>query len=175
MAAVAAVAVVAVALVLAPEAAGAGGHSAVRTLDRASVAPGRQVEVTIEARDFGRFGRVSEALPAGWTLTGSTLPEELVTVEAGVARFLLLSLDPPEPVVFTYTADGAGGGGDLHLLGVHRRHRPGGRGRRRRQRGRGERRRPVPARLQRRGPVGTLFAAGRGSVMWPPVPTMRIR
>ena len=98
-----AVVVVAAALVCAPAMASAGGHSAVRTLDRASVNPGSVVEVTIEARDFGRYGRVSEALPVGWTYTGSSLPEARVRVEAGVADFLLLNLDSSESVAFTYT------------------------------------------------------------------------
>ena len=101
--AAATVAVVAVALAYAPAAASAGGHSAVRTLDRASADPGGEVEVTIEARGFGPFARVSEALPAGWTYSGSSLPEEVVRVEAGTARFLLLNTDGSESVSFTYT------------------------------------------------------------------------
>ena len=101
--AAATVAVVAVALAYAPGAANAGAHSAVRTLETASADPGSEVQVTIEARGFGPFARVSEALPAGWTYSGSSLPEEAVRVEAGTARFLLLNLGRSESVSFTYT------------------------------------------------------------------------
>ena len=65
--------------------------------------PGGEVEVTIRARDFGQFGRVSEVLPEGWTYSGSSLPEAAVTVEDGTVRFLLLNLEPSSVFAFTYT------------------------------------------------------------------------
>lgn len=118
MLAAAAVAVAAVVLLYAPAPAGAGGHSAVRSLDAASVDPGDVVEVTVEARAIGRFGRVSEALPAGWTYSGSSLPEEAVSVEAGVVRFLLLNLDRSRSVEFTYTVTAPAVAGTYTFSGI---------------------------------------------------------
>ena len=116
MLAVLAVAVAALALLHAP--AGASGHSAVRALDVASVDPGGVVEVTVEARAIGRFGRVSEALPAGWTYSGSSLPEAAVSVEAGVVRFLLLNLDRSRSVEFTYTVTAPAVAGTYTFSGI---------------------------------------------------------
>jgi len=118
MLAVVAVAVAAGFLLYAPAAAGAGGHSAVRSLDTASVDPGGVVEVTVEVRGFGRFGRVSEVLPAGWTYSGSSLPEMAVNVEAGVVRFLLLNLDRSRSVEFTYTVTAPAVAGTYTFSGV---------------------------------------------------------
>jgi len=102
VAAAAAVAVV-VSVLFVSQSAGADGHRAVRTLDVAVVEPGGVVEVTIGVRRFGRYGRVSEVLPAGWVYSGSSLPEAAVSVEDGTVRFLLLNLDRPASVEFTYT------------------------------------------------------------------------
>lgn len=114
----AAVAVVAVALAGAPGPAHAGGHSAVRSLDAASVDLGDEVVVTVEVRDFGRYGRVSETLPGGWTYSGSSLPEAAVIVEAGTVKFLLLNLDAAESVVFTYTLTAPVTEGAFALSGI---------------------------------------------------------
>ena len=99
-----AVTAVAVAVLYLSVPAGASGHRAVRTFDAAVVEPGDEVEVRIRARDFGQFARISEALPEGWTYSGSSLPEAAVTVEdGGVVRFLLLNLEPSSTFAFTYT------------------------------------------------------------------------
>ena len=96
--------VAAVAVLCWPVSASASGHRAVRTFDASAVEPGGDVEVTIRARDFGLFARVSEALPDGWTYSGSSLPEAAVTVDdGGVVRFLLLNLEPSLTFAFTYT------------------------------------------------------------------------
>ena len=117
-AALAAVVAVAFGLVYAPPPAGAAGHTAVRTLDVASVDPGGEVVVTVEARGFGNYGRVSEVLPDGWTYSGSSLPEEAVTVEAGTARFLLLNLDSSPVVVFWYKVKAPHAAGAYAFSGV---------------------------------------------------------
>ncbi len=114
---VAAVAVAAVVL-WASVPVGAGSHRAVRTLDVAAVDPGGEVVVTVEAQDFGRFGRVIELLPGGWTYTGSSLPETAVTVETGRVRFLLLNLDPSQPMVFWYTVTAPDAAGTHVFSGV---------------------------------------------------------
>ncbi len=97
---------------------GAGGHRAVRTLDVAAVDPGGEVVVTVEAEDFGRFGRVIELLPGGWTYTGSSLPETAVTVQTGRVRFLMLNLDPSQSFVFWYTAKAPDAAGTHVFSGV---------------------------------------------------------
>lgn len=72
----------------------------------------------IEARGFGPFARVSEALPVGWTYSGSSLPEEVVRVEAGTARFLLLNIDRSESVAFTYTVTAPAVAGTYAFSGI---------------------------------------------------------
>lgn len=84
-----AIAVVATGLLYTPPAA-ADTHSAVRAFDLSEVAPGGEVTVTVSARGFGPFARVSEILPEGWTYTSSSLPDAAVSVEDSVVRFIVL-------------------------------------------------------------------------------------
>ena len=90
-------------LLPAPAPVAAGGHGATRTLDAGAVEPGAEVTVTIEARDFGPYGKVTETLPEGWTYGGSSLPEAAVRAEDGPVEFFLLNLEEHESVTFTYT------------------------------------------------------------------------
>jgi len=114
----AALALAVVALALLPAPAGADAHTAVRILDVASVDPGGEVVVTVEVRGFGRYGRVSEVLPDGWTLVDSSLPEPAVTVANRTIRFLLLNLDLAESVTFWYTVRAPDTAGKYALRGV---------------------------------------------------------
>ncbi len=102
-AAAVAVAVLLAMALVAPAPVAAGGHGATRTLDVESVVPGGEVTVTIEATDFGLYGRVTETLPEGWTLLGSDLPDGAVQTGDGVAWFILLNLEEVATVTFTYT------------------------------------------------------------------------
>ena len=111
-AAVAAVAVVAAGLVFAP-AANADTHSATRAFDSSEAFTGGEVTVTIDARDFGPFARVSETLPDGWEYTGSSLPDVAVAVEGSVVRFILL-----EDGEFTYTVTAPNSVGTFAFSGV---------------------------------------------------------
>ena len=91
-------AAIAVGLLVAPAPAEAGEHSAVRSFEPAQAIGGSQVTVTIRAGGYGRFGRVTETLPDGWTYTGSSLGDAAVSVEGRLVRFLLL-----DEAMFTYT------------------------------------------------------------------------
>jgi len=107
-----AVAVVAAGLLFAP-AANADTHSATRSFDAAEVFTGGELTVTIDARDFGPFARVSETLPEGWTYTGSSLPDAAVSVEDSVVRFIVL-VDGE----FTYTVTAPNVVGTFAFSGV---------------------------------------------------------
>jgi len=114
----AAVALAVVALALVPAPAGADAHTAVRALDVTSVDPGGEVVVTVEVRGFGRYGRVSEVLPEGWTLVDTSLPEPAVTVANRTVRLLLLNLDEAESVAFWYRLRAPDAAGEYFLRGV---------------------------------------------------------
>ena len=77
------------------------GPSAIRSFDTASVAPGEQVVVTIEATGYGSLGAVTETLPAGFTYDSSSLVDEgeVTEVDARTVRFTLQGADK----TFTYT------------------------------------------------------------------------
>ena len=107
-----AAAVVAAGLLFAP-AASADTHSATRAFDMSEVFTGGEVTVTIDARDFGPFARVSETLPDGWEYTGSSLPDAAVSVEGSVVRFILL-----EEGEFTYTVTAPDAVGTFAFSGV---------------------------------------------------------
>ena len=48
------------------------GHSATRSFNPATVAPGGQVTVTIAAANYGQGGGVTETLPSGFTYVSSS-------------------------------------------------------------------------------------------------------
>ena len=99
---VAAAVVAVVAGLLYPAPVDAGGHSAVRSFDAELVASGGEVTVTVAARDFGPFARVSETLPEGWEYTGSSLPEAAVFMQDRTVRFVLID-ELLADGAFTYT------------------------------------------------------------------------
>ena len=93
----------------------ADGHSAIRSFDQATVAPGGEVVVTIEATGYGRFGGVTETLPAGFTYASSSLDEEDVfEVNGRTVRFTVLGRDN----TFTYTVTASSTVGDYDFSGV---------------------------------------------------------
>ena len=75
----------------------ASGHSATRSFDPATVAPGGTVTVTVSAENYGRFGRVTETLPTGFTYESSNLDADQVITDGQEARFTLFGDDS-----FTY-------------------------------------------------------------------------
>ena len=76
------------------------GASATRSLSAVSVAPGGALTVTITATNYGVFGGVSEALPAGFSYVSSSLDDAQVReLDARTVRFILQG-----DTSFTYTA-----------------------------------------------------------------------
>jgi len=73
------------------------------------------VVVTIDAADYGRFGAVTETLPAGFTYISSSLEDSQVSVSGQVARFTLQGDSS-----FTYTVNASNTPGDYTFSGVLR-------------------------------------------------------
>ena len=68
----------------------ADGHSATRSFSPASVAPGGTVTVTITPMNIGRFGRVVETLPNGFTYVESNLDDtEVNSTDPSALAFTL--------------------------------------------------------------------------------------
>ena len=74
------------------------GVSASRSFSPASVAPGGEVVVTINAASYGVGGAVTETLPEGFTYVSSSLPDSQVSVTGQQVRFTLQG-----DTSFTYT------------------------------------------------------------------------
>ena len=74
------------------------GVSASRSFSPASVAPGGEVVVTINAANYGVGGAVTETLPEGFTYVSSSLPDSQVSVTGQQVRFTLQG-----DTSFTYT------------------------------------------------------------------------
>ena len=77
--------------------------SATRSISPRMVEPGGEVMVSITADDYGRFGRVTEMLPAGFTYVSVSgdLEEDVVNNDTeGEVRF---TLQGRGPISFTYT------------------------------------------------------------------------
>ena len=77
--------------------------SATRSISPRMVEPGGEVMVSITADDYGRFGRVTEVLPAGFTyvsVSGDLDEDEVNNDTEGEVRFTLLGQGP---ISFTYT------------------------------------------------------------------------
>lgn len=106
-------AVAAASLLYAPSLVDAHRHSALRSFDNTQIEPGDVVEVTIEASRYGRFGRVSETLPEGWTYTASSLTDAAVSIEGSTIHFLLL-----DTTRFTYTVTAPNAEGTFSFEGV---------------------------------------------------------
>ena len=75
------------------------GASATRSFDTESVAPGGTVTVTIAAANYGRFGRVTETLPDGFSYVPSDLDGDEVSEDGQTVKFTLQGTD----ITFTYT------------------------------------------------------------------------
>ena len=74
------------------------GVSASRSFSPASVAPGGEVVVTINAASYGVGGAVTETLPEGFTYVSSSLPDSQVSVTGQQVSFTLQG-----DTSFTYT------------------------------------------------------------------------
>ena len=88
-------------------------HSATRSFDPATVAPGGEVMVTIAAANYGDFGAVTETLPAGFSYESSSLTGE---VDAQTVRFTLIGPDR----TFTYIVTASSTPGPYDFSGVLR-------------------------------------------------------
>ena len=80
--------------------------SATRSFDKASVAPGGRVTVTIQVANYGGIGRVTETLPAGFAYVSSTHDSAGVSVNGQEVRF---TLQGDSSVAYTVTASGTAG------------------------------------------------------------------
>ena len=77
--------------------------SATRSISPGMVEPGGEVMVSITADDYGRFGRVTEMLPAGFTyvsVSGDLEEDDVNNDTEGEVRF---TLQGRGPISFTYT------------------------------------------------------------------------
>ena len=94
-----------------------GTPSATRSFNPATVAPGGDVVVTINASDYGRVGAVTETLPSGFTYTHTTLddPADTVSVTGQNVRFTLFGDSS-----FTYTVRASMTEGDHTFSGTLR-------------------------------------------------------
>ena len=88
-------------------------HSATRSFNPATVAPGGVVVVTIDAANYGQFGGVTETLPAGFSYVTSSLEAEDVLVTGQQVRFTLLG-----DTSFTYTVTASSEPGLHDFAGV---------------------------------------------------------
>ena len=91
----------------------ASSHSAVRSFSQPWAMQGGRLVVTITATNYGGFGQVEEALPEGFSYTGSSLSEGSVTVDGQTVSFVLLG-----DTSFTYTVDVPGDEGTYAFSGV---------------------------------------------------------
>ena len=88
-------------------------EAATRSFDRATVAPGGKVVVTIATS--GGFGAVTETLPAGFSYESSSLPDDQVTATGQEVRFTLFQ-NPS----FNYTVNAPDETGTYNFSGVLR-------------------------------------------------------
>ena len=80
--------------------------SATRSFDKASVAPGGTVTVTIHLANYGGIGRVTETLPAGFVYVSSAHDSAGVRVNGQEVRF---TLQGDASVAYTVTASRTAG------------------------------------------------------------------
>ena len=80
--------------------------SATRSFDKASVAPGGRVTVTIQVANYGGIGRVTETLPAGFDYVSSAHDSAGVNVNGQEVRF---TLQGDSSVAYTVTASRTAG------------------------------------------------------------------
>ena len=94
----------------------APGASASRSFDTASVAPGGTVTVTIAAANYGRFGRVTETLPDGFSYVSSDLDDDEVSEDGRIVKFTLQGTD----ITFSYTVTASDTAGTHDFSGTLR-------------------------------------------------------
>ena len=93
------------------------GASASRSFDTASVAPGGTVTVTIAAANYGRFGRVTETLPDGFSYVSSDdLDGDEVSEDGQIVKFTLQGTD----ITFSYTVTASDTAGTHDFSGTLR-------------------------------------------------------
>ena len=93
------------------------GASASRSFDTASVAPGGTVTVTIAAANYGRFGRVTETLPDGFSYVPSDdLDGDEVSEDGQTVKFTLQGTD----ITFSYTVTASDTAGTHDFSGTLR-------------------------------------------------------
>ena len=91
--------------------------SASRSFDTASVAPGETVTVTIDAANYGRFGRVTETLPDGFSYDSSDdLDGDEVSEDGQIVEFTLQGTD----ITFSYTVTASDTAGSHDFSGTLR-------------------------------------------------------
>ena len=94
----------------------AGGTSASRSFSPDPVDADGAVTVTITAEGHGSFGEVAETLPAGFTYSSSSLPDD--QVESVGQTVTLTLLGATSPTTFTYTVTASSMEGDHAFTGV---------------------------------------------------------
>ena len=92
------------------------GPSASRSFSPDPVDAGGQVTVRITADGYGSFGDVAETLPAGFTYSFSSLPDDQVTRVGQTVTFALIGGTPP--TTFTYTVAASSVEGAHSFTGV---------------------------------------------------------
>ena len=78
--------------------------SATRSFSSSSVDPGGTVTVTIQADNYGRLGRIVEALPSGFTspeATGQTVTLRLLSAGPQTETYTVTASDNPGPYTFS--------------------------------------------------------------------------
>ena len=81
-----------------------GVATATRSFSTATVAPGRQVMVTITAADYGDAGQVVETLPPGFAYVSSGLSEGQATVTGQQVQEVTFALTVETSFTYTVTA-----------------------------------------------------------------------
>ena len=79
-----------------------GTPSATRSFSSSTVEAGDTLDVTVAASDYGRFGRIVETLPAGFTYDSVSPADTRVSEDGQVVSFNLLGRD--ESITYTVTA-----------------------------------------------------------------------
>ena len=90
--------------------------TASRSFSPDPVDAGGEVTVTITAGGYGAFGDVAETLPAGFTYSSSSLPDDQVTSDGQTVKFALIGGTPPTTFIYTVTASSMEG--DHSFTGV---------------------------------------------------------
>ena len=99
-------------LALWPSAVQADEHSAMRSFSEASVAPGSEIEVTLDVAGYGALGQVVETIPDGFTYVSTSLDGQ-DSVSGQTVTFSLLGDES-----FTYTVTAASAAGTYSFEGV---------------------------------------------------------